>query len=57
MITIDTVEERAVTLHLSEEEIAARLAEWKYETQPLSGVIARYVTQVQSLGKGAVLEP
>ena len=56
MITIDTVEARAVTLHLSEEEIAARLAEWKYEPKKLSGVIARYVTQVQSLGKGAVLE-
>ena len=39
-----------------EEEIAARLAEWKYEPKKLSGVIARYVTQVQSLGKGAVLE-
>ena len=49
-------EYRNVYLAVSEEEIAARLAEWKYEPKKLSGVIARYVTQVQSLGKGAVLE-
>ncbi len=57
LITIDTEKDRTVTLHVSDEELASRLAAWHYEPKHLTGVIARYVAQVQSLGKGAVLEP
>ncbi len=57
MITIDTEKDRAVYLHLSEEEIAERLKNWNYTPKPLTGMMARYVAQVQSLGKGAVLKP
>ncbi len=57
LITIDTEKDRAVTLHISQEELDARLAAFSYTPKPLTGVIARYVSQVQSLGKGAVLVP
>jgi dihydroxy-acid dehydratase len=56
LITVDVVDKREVHLHLSDEEIAARLAEWKYEPKPLTGQLARYAALVQSCNTGAVLE-
>jgi dihydroxy-acid dehydratase len=55
-ITVDTTDKREVTLHLSDEEIAARLAEWKYEPKKLTGALAKYVKLVQSAGTGCILE-
>lgn len=56
IITVDVADKREVHLHLSDEEIAARLAEWKYEPKPLTGSLARYAALVQSCNTGAILK-
>lgn len=56
IITVDVTEKREVHLHLSDEEISARLAEWKYEPKPLTGSLARYAALVQSCNTGAILK-
>lgn len=56
MITVDVVDKREVHLHLSDEEIAARLAEWKYQPKKLTGQLARYAALVQSCNTGAILD-
>ncbi|HWL53505.1 MAG TPA: dihydroxy-acid dehydratase [Chthoniobacteraceae bacterium] len=55
-ITIDA-ETREITLHLSQEEIAARLAGWK-PREPLyrRGVLAKYAKLVSSASEGAVTD-
>jgi dihydroxy-acid dehydratase len=56
IITVDTVEKREIHLHLSDEEIAARLKEWRYEPKKLTGVLKRYVSLVQPASVGAYLD-
>lgn len=57
IITVDVTEKREVHLHLSDEQIAARLAAWSYTPKKLTGFLARYVSMVQSCNTGAVLKP
>jgi dihydroxy-acid dehydratase len=57
MVTID-VEAGALTVELSDDELAARLANWtppppRYET----GVLAKYAAQVSSASEGAITRP
>jgi len=54
-ITID-VYEHLLHLHVSDEELAKRRAEWKYEPQKLGGYLGRYVKMASSASKGAVLD-
>ncbi len=56
-ITIDLVDKKEITLHISDEEMKARLAKWVYEPKPVSGFLSKYAKLVQSANKGAVLEP
>ena len=53
-ITID-VYRKELTLHVSEEELAARKADWHYEPKKMSGYLARYAEAVSGAEKGAVL--
>lgn len=55
-ITID-VYEKKLELHVSDEELARRKAEWTYTPpQGLTGYLARYAKLVSSASKGGVLE-
>jgi dihydroxy-acid dehydratase len=56
-ITLDA-EARTLDVHLSDEELAARLAEWT-EPEPRyeSGVMAKYASLVSSASEGAVTMP
>ncbi len=55
IITVDTEDKREIRIHLSDEEIAARLKEWSYTPKPLTGVMKRYVAQVNQANTGVVL--
>ena len=55
-ITID-IPDKTITLHVSDDELAARRAEWTPPQRRLSGYLARYAAMVTSADKGAVLEP
>jgi dihydroxy-acid dehydratase len=57
LITID-VDAKTLTLELSDEEIALRLADWQPPPLPYAGgVFARYRALVGSASEGAVLLP
>jgi len=56
IITIDTVDKREVNIHLTDDEIAERLAKWKYEPKKLTGYMDRYTKSVKSASTGAILE-
>jgi dihydroxy-acid dehydratase len=56
IITVDTIEKREIRLHLSDEEIAARLKNWKYTPPKLSGAMKRYVALVHQAHEGAYLD-
>jgi dihydroxy-acid dehydratase len=56
-ITLD-VDERRLDVHLTDDEIAARMADWtppapRYAT----GVLAKYASLVSSAAEGAVTRP
>jgi len=53
-ITID-VNEKTLTLHADDRELARRRAEWSYMPKKLSGYLARYAAQVTSADRGGVL--
>jgi dihydroxy-acid dehydratase len=55
-ITVDTIDKREITLHLSDDEIASRLKKWRYEPKKLTGALAKYVKLVQCSSKGCILE-
>lgn len=55
LITID-VNEKTLTLHVSDEELARRRENWRYEPPRLRGFLARYAAMVTSADKGAVLK-
>ncbi|MBS5063778.1 MAG: dihydroxy-acid dehydratase [Hungatella hathewayi] len=56
MIAID-INANTITLKVSDEELAARKAEWKPRTpQVTTGYLARYASLVTSADRGAVLE-
>ncbi|MGI6349943.1 MAG: dihydroxy-acid dehydratase [Eubacteriales bacterium] len=54
-ITIDVIN-KTLTLHVSDEEMAKRKAEWKYEPKKTKGYLARYAKLAKSADKGGVLE-
>ena len=54
-ITID-VYKKEVTLHVSDEELAQRRAQWSYTPQKLTGYLARYAAMARSADKGGVLD-
>ncbi len=55
-ITID-IPARTLTLELSEEEVARRLADWQPAPRDgVTGYLARYVKLVSGAEKGAVLQ-
>lgn len=54
-ITVDVIE-RKLTLHVSEEELAARRSRWHYEEKELRGYMKRYAREVQSADKGAIFK-
>lgn len=54
-ITIDVIDKK-LTLHVSDEELAKRKAEWKYEPKVLEGYLARYAFLARSADKGGVLD-
>ena len=53
-ITID-VYKKELTLHVSDEELAKRRAEWKFEPKPAIGYLRRYSKLAASADKGGVL--
>lgn len=53
-ITID-VYKKELTLHVSDEELARRRAEWKHEPKPAIGYLRRYSRLAASADKGGVL--
>lgn len=53
-ITID-VYKKELTLHVSDEELARRKAQWTYEPKPASGYLRRYSRLAASADKGGVL--
>ncbi|MDD7362782.1 MAG: dihydroxy-acid dehydratase [Peptoniphilus sp.] len=53
-ITVDVLE-RKLTLHVSDEELARRRANWHYEEKALHGYMKRYARDVESADKGAIL--
>ena len=53
-INID-VYKKELTLHVSDEELARRKAEWTYEPKPASGYLKRYSRLAASADKGGVL--
>ncbi|MDR1272105.1 MAG: dihydroxy-acid dehydratase [Clostridiales Family XIII bacterium] len=57
IVTVDTVDKREVNVHLSDEEIVARLADWKYEPKKIGGVMGKYMAHVRSANTGAVVAP
>jgi len=54
-ITVDVINKQ-ITLHVSDEELAKRKAEWKYEPKELDGYLARYAALARSADKGGVLD-
>lgn len=56
LITIDVIK-KELTLHVSDEELARRRAEWHYEPKPLKGYLKRYAAMARSAAEGGVLEP
>ena len=54
-IEID-IPNNAITLHVSDEELAARKAVWQPKKQAVTGYLARYAKLVTSGAQGAVLE-
>ena len=53
-ITINVME-KSLTLHVSDEELARRRANWVYQPRPLSGYLKRYAAMVSSADQGGVL--
>ncbi len=47
---------KELTLMVSDEELAQRRREWKYEPQKLGGYLKRYASHVSSAASGAVLD-
>lgn len=54
-ISIDVINKQ-LTLHVSDEELAKRKAEWKYTPKVVKGYLARYSRLARSADKGGVLE-
>ena len=55
-ISIDATE-KAITLHLSDEEIQSRQAQWEPEVRrPSRGLLAKYAHLVSSASRGAVTD-
>jgi dihydroxy-acid dehydratase len=56
-VTLD-IDNRTLNVDLSDEEIEARLADWK-EPEPrfATGVLAKYAALVSSASQGAVTDP
>lgn len=54
-ITIDVIN-KELTLHISDEEMAKRKAEWKYEPKKLDGYLGIYAKLAKSADKGGVIE-
>lgn len=54
-ITIDVINKN-ITLHVSDEELAKRKADWKYQPKVTKGYLARYAKLAKSADKGGVLE-
>lgn len=54
-ITIDVINKN-IHVHISDEEMIKRKAEWSYKPEPLKGFLARYVKHVKSASEGAILE-
>lgn len=54
-ITID-VYKKELTLHVSDEELAARREKWHYEPKKITGYLARYAKLAKSADQGGVLE-
>jgi dihydroxy-acid dehydratase len=54
-ITIDVINKN-ITLHVSDEELAKRKADWKYQPKKTKGYLARYAKLAKSADKGGVLE-
>ncbi len=54
-ITIDVIN-KELTLHVSEEELSIRRAQWKYEPKDLKGYLSLYSRLASSADKGGVLE-
>ena len=55
LITID-VNNRNIHLHITDEEMARRKAEWHYEPKELHGYLARYANIVTSAANGGILK-
>ena len=53
-ITLDVTNNK-LELHVSEEELARRRAEWSYVPKPMEGYMKRYSMMASSAAKGAVL--
>ena len=53
-ITVDVIN-KTLTLHVSDEELAKRKAEWKYEPA-VEGLFGRYAALAKSANKGGVLD-
>ena len=54
-ITIDVVDRR-LELHVSDEELERRRAEWSYEPPKVGGYLKRYAATAASANRGGVLE-
>lgn len=54
-ITIDVIN-KELTLHISDEEMAKRKAEWRYTQKELSGYLSIYAKLAKSADKGGVIE-
>jgi dihydroxy-acid dehydratase len=54
-VSID-IPARAITLEVSDEELARRRTTWRRPSMAATGVLRRYVAMVQGADKGAVLE-
>lgn len=55
IITIDVLEKK-LELHVSDEELARRRAEWHYQPKKVSGYLARYAALAASGSQGCVLD-
>ncbi len=53
-MTID-VYKKALTLHVSDEELEKRKTQWKYESKVQEGYLARYAAQARSADMGGIL--
>ena len=53
-ITINVME-KSLTLHVSDEELARRRANWVYQPRALGGYLKRYAAMVSSADQGGVL--